>query len=189
MASHQGASSSVSDMEKCIIVAVADNMAIGKGNDLPWHLPADLKFFKKTTIGCPVIMGRATYLSIGRPLPKRQNIVLSRSAGPIEGVTVVRSLEEAYAAAEGAERCFVIGGASIYKAAMNDMDKLYVTHVHTTIEDADAYFPEIDPTVWEKVSVEPMVTDEESGVTMEFTTYIKTNLWNINEKTSEDVSQ
>ena len=160
-------------MEKCLIVAVADNWAIGRKNALPWHLPDDLKYFKRTTASWPVIMGHATYLSIGRPLPHRQNIVLNLGWDPIEGVTCVNSFEEAYAAAEPAEKCFIMGGASVYRAAMPYMDKLYITHVHTVVEDADAFFPQIDPEVWEKESVEPVVTDAESGIQMEFTVYRK----------------
>ena len=135
----------MTNMEKCMIAAVADNGAIGVRGDLPWHISGDLKYFKQVTLGCPVIMGRTTFESLRRPLPGRKNIVLS-SRGPIcEGVCVVRIIEEAYDAAAPAERCFIIGGASVYKLLIGSVDKLYLTRVHTAVEDADAFFPEIDP--------------------------------------------
>ena len=120
-------------MKKCIIVAIADNNAIGKDNALLWHISEDLKFFRSTTVGCPVIMGRKTYESIGRPLPKRLNIIVSRKGYDApEGVVVVDSLEEAFAAASATstlpsvlssevetspQKCFVIGGGQIYAQA------------------------------------------------------------------------
>ena len=160
-------------MKKCIIVAVAENNGIGVKGALPWHLPGDLKYFKETTRGYPVIMGRTTYFSIGRPLPGRLNIVLNLGGDPIEGVSCVYSFEEAYAvaAASGAEQCFIIGGASVYRAALPDMDTLYITHVHTVVEDADTFFPEIDPQVWEEESRSEDVTDPESGVRYAFAVY------------------
>lgn len=159
-------------MEKCIIVAIADNNAIGKDNALLWHISEDLKFFKRTTTGCPVIMGRKTFESIGRPLPKRTNIVVSRGFDAPEGIIVVGSLSEAYTVADGSyERCFVIGGGQIYAQALADADRLIVTHVHTVIEDADTYFPQIDPSVWEVEDRSEMFHDEESGFDFEFVTY------------------
>ena len=161
-------------MEKCIIVAIADNNAIGRNNALLWHISEDLKFFKRTTLGCPVIMGRKTFESIGRPLPKRLNIVVSRGFDAPEGVVAVKSLEEAYAAAEKENpRCFVIGGGQIYAQAMADADRLIVTHVHTVIEDADTFFPAIDPAVWQVADRSEMLRDEESGFDFEFVTYIR----------------
>ena len=170
-------------MEKCIIVAIADNNAIGKNNDLLWHISEDLKFFKRTTMGCPVIMGRKTFESIGRPLPKRHNIVVSRSFDAPEGVVVVGSLEEAYKAAGnsvipdliGNPRCFIMGGGQIYAQAMSDMDRLIVTHVHTVIEDADTFFPPIDPSVWKVENRSEMYHDDESGFDFEFVTYGRVN--------------
>lgn len=182
-------------MEKCIIVAIADNNAIGRDNALLWHISEDLKFFKRTTTGCPVIMGRKTFESIGRPLPKRTNIVVSRGFDAPEGIIVVGSLSEAYtvagssvipdsssvipsassvipsAAEESPSRCFVIGGGQIYAQALADADRLVVTHVHTVIEDADTYFPQIDPSVWEVEERSEMFHDEESGFDFEFVTY------------------
>ena len=107
-------------MEKCLIVAVADDWAIGVKGGLPWHLPEDLKYFKEKTRGFPVIMGRTTYFSLPfRPLKGRKNIVLNLGWDPIpDDVVCVNSFEEAYAAAEGAEKCFIMGGASVYRAAL-----------------------------------------------------------------------
>jgi dihydrofolate reductase len=186
-------------MEKCIIVAIADNNAIGKDNALLWHISEDLKFFKRTTTGCPVIMGRKTFESIGRPLPKRTNIVISRGFTAPEGVIVVPSLSEAYNAIiqdlschsesvsschsepvtschselveESPSRCFIIGGGQIYAQAITDADRLIVTHVHTIIEDADTFFPEIDPSIWQVEERSEMLHDDESGFDFEFVTY------------------
>ena len=162
-------------MKKCIIVAVADNWGIGVKNALPWHLKADLQYFKATTRGYPVIMGRTTYFSIGRPLPGRKNIVLNLGGDPIPEVTCVYSFEEAYAEAAktGADKCFVIGGASVYKAALPDMDLLYITHVHTEVKEADTFFPVIDAAVWERESTSETHTDPETGYSFEFVIYKK----------------
>ena len=135
-------------MKKIIIAAVSDNWAIGKDNKMPWHIPADLYWFKEVTTGHPVIMGSNTYKSIGKPLPNRTNIVISHKY--ISGVVMAHNLKEAYSIAEKIDdQCFIIGGAQIYKSAINDADELYVTHVHTIVEDADTFFPEIDPEKWE----------------------------------------
>ncbi|MBO4427039.1 MAG: dihydrofolate reductase [Bacteroidales bacterium] len=161
-------------MEKCLIVAIADNNGIGIKGQLPWHISEDLQYFKNTTRGYPVIMGRTTYFSLPfRPLKGRKNIVLNLGGDPIPDVECVYSFDEAYAAAEPAEKCFIMGGASVYRAAMPDMDTLYITHVHTVIEDADAFFPEIDPAVWKKVSVSETHTDPETGWKFEFVVYKK----------------
>ncbi len=160
-------------MEKCIIVAVADNNAIGRDNALLWHISDDMKFFRRQTVGCPVIMGRKTFESIGRPLPKRVNIVISRGYSTADEVAVVGSLKEAYEVAEATnlERCYVIGGGQIYAQAMEDADRLVVTHVHTVIEDADTFFPPIDPSVWTVAERSEMFYDEESDFHFEFVTY------------------
>jgi dihydrofolate reductase len=169
-------------MEKCIIVAIADNNAIGRDNALLWHISEDLKFFKRTTSGCPVIMGRKTFESIGRPLPKRTNIVVSRGFDAPEGVVVVPSFEDAYKAASvavdessvvsgGPARCFVIGGGQIYAQAMNDADRLIITHVHTVIEDADTFFPAIDPSIWKVAGRSELLHDDETGYDFEFVEY------------------
>ena len=197
-------------MEKCIIVAIADNNAIGRDNALLWHISEDLKFFKRTTSGCPVIMGRKTFESIGRPLPKRTNIVVSRGFDAPEGVVVVPSLEEAYKVASAVlssssavlssssavlssssavmssssavmssevetspSRSFIIGGGQIYAQAIQDADRLIVTHVHTVIEDADTFFPEIDPSVWKVDGRSELFHDEETGYGFEFVEYVR----------------
>ena len=163
-------------MKKCLIVAIADDNAIGVKGSLPWHLPEDLKYFKAVTSGYPVIMGRTTYFSLPfRPLKGRKNIVLNQGGDPIEGVTCVYSFDEAYREAEaaGCDKCFVIGGASVYRAALPDMDRLYITHVHTTVPEADTFFPEIDPCVWKRESTSPTIKDAETGVEYEFVAYKK----------------
>ena len=168
-------------------MAIADNRAIGVKGDLPWHISEDLKYFKELTRGYPVIMGRTTYFSLPfRPLKGRKNIVLNLGGDPIPEVTCVYSFEEAYAAAEGAEKCFIMGGASVYRAAIDDMDTLYITHVHTTIEDADVFFPVIDTCIWEEVSASETHVDEKTGYEFKFVVYKKR--WR-NEKSLEAGSQ
>ena len=162
-------------MEKCIIVAISDNNAIGKDNDLLWHISADMKFFRRQTLGSPVIMGRKTFESIGRALPGRVNIVISRGFETGEDVEVVGSLEEAFATAESTnlEKCFVMGGGQIYAQAFEIADKLIVTHVHTIIEDADTFFPSIDSSVWTVAQRSELFSDEETGYTFEFVEYVR----------------
>ena len=162
-------------MQKNIIVAISDNNAIGKNNELLWHISEDLRFFRRTTLGWPVIMGRKTFESIGRALPGRVNVVISRGFTTGEDVEVVGSLEEAFAIAESTnlEKCFVMGGGQIYAQALEQADRLVVTHVHTVIEDADTFFPPIDPEVWEVVQRSELFTDEETGYTFEFVEYLK----------------
>lgn len=137
-----------------LIAAVAKNGVIGAGNALPWRLSSDLKRFKSITMGKPVIMGRKTYESIGKPLPGRTNIVLSRTAGfAPEGVIVAANLDDALAEAEdnvqgsGDKEIFVIGGGSVYREAISGADRLYITHVEATVE-GDTHFPPIDPRIW-----------------------------------------
>lgn len=165
-------------MEKCLIVAIADDHAIGVKGGLPWHLSEDLKYFKRMTQGCPVIMGRTTYFSLPfHPLKGRKNIVLNLGGDPIPEATCVYSFDEAFAEAETeqSEKFFVMGGASVYKAAINMMDKLYITHVHTTVPGADAFFPEIDPEIWQVESKSETFTDEETGYRFEFVVYSRKN--------------
>jgi dihydrofolate reductase len=135
-------------MNISVIVAIANNMAIGKDNDLIWHISEDLKRFKSITSGNTIIMGRKTYESIGRPLPKRRNIVISRNKDLcIEGVEIVNSLDEALILSETDGEVFIIGGGAIYKEAMPLANKLYLTKVNITPE-ADVYFPEINYSEW-----------------------------------------
>ena len=184
-------------MEKSLIVAIADNNAIGRKNALLWNLPGDMKYFRQQTTGNAVIMGWMTFQSIGRPLPRRHNIVISLFPWPEapEEVTVVKSLEEAFAAAEMAgqaghdeggspsagdrhsrldresPKAFVIGGAYTYAEAVEVVDTMYITHVHDAPGDADAFFPEIDPRVWKEESRSELQTDPETGITFEFVVY------------------
>ena len=151
-----------------IIVAMARNRVIGKNNRLPWHLPADLKHFKETTMGHPIIMGRKTYESIGRPLPGRTNIVVTRNPEfRAEGCTVVHSLEEALRAAEEAEEVFVIGGATLYREALPIANRIYLTLVEADIE-GDTLFPEIDSDSWEEVHCETHPSDERNPYAYSF---------------------
>ncbi len=139
-------------MKVSLIVAMADNNVIGVDNQLPWHLPADLKYFKSVTMGKPIIMGRKTFESIGRPLPGRQNIVITRNTEwSADGVTVVKSTGAAVAAASGAEEVMVIGGAEIYRAMLPLVGKLYVTEVSLSVE-GDAFFPDIEVEQWQETS-------------------------------------
>lgn len=158
-------------MEKCLIVAAADNNAIGVRGDLPWHISEDLKYFKKVTLGYPVIMGRTTYESIGRPLPGRKNIVLTSRSEIHPALCCVSSIQEAYAAAEPSDKCFIIGGASVYAVVVNSVDRIYLTRVHTIIEDADAFFPELDYSIWELESKSETFVDEKTGIEFEFLVY------------------
>lgn len=150
------------------------NNAIGKDGTLPWHISGDLKYFKRTTAQYPVIMGRKTYESLPfRPLKGRLNIVLSRGGADIPGALCVGSLDEAYAAAGDASKCFVIGGASVYEAAMDSVDTMYVTMVHTEVAGADSYFPEIDTLVWNKIRQSDTFKDGDGMPEYEFAVYAR----------------
>ncbi|MGI4738154.1 MAG: dihydrofolate reductase [Janthinobacterium lividum] len=136
-----------------LIVAAAENGVIGRQGHLPWHLPADLQHFKTHTLGHPVVMGRRTFESIGRPLPGRANIVLtSTPAWPVpEGVLLAHSLPDALALAAtqpGGEEVCIIGGGEVYRQALPAADVVYLTEVHTTVPDGDAFFPTLSPTDW-----------------------------------------
>ena len=141
-----------------LIVAVADGNAIGKENKLLWHISEDLKYFRKVTTGHPVIMGRKTYESIGRPLPGRRNIVVTRS-GCVKGeiknpdtttLECATSIEDAIKIAKGEGEFFVIGGGELYNQTYKDADKLYITHIYSSIEGADTFFPTITISVRER---------------------------------------
>jgi len=141
-----------------IVVAVADNGVIGRGNTLPWQLPDDLQHFKRTTLGRPIIMGRKTFESIGRPLPGRLNIILTRDeAWRVEGVTVAHSMEEAIDIAEGqalidgADSVMVIGGAEVYRQAMPFASRAFLTRVHGNVS-GDAYFDLTELASWREVT-------------------------------------
>ena len=167
-------------MEKIMIAAVADDLAIGRDNALLWHISADMKYFRRTTMGCPVIMGFRTWESIGRPLPGRLNIVITRHHFDApDTVLQVPDVATAFAEAEkhlsaagpAPEKCFIMGGAKTYERSMQYADALYITYVHTTVPDADAFFPAIDPAIWEKTSDTDIETDPENGLGYSFAVY------------------
>jgi dihydrofolate reductase len=138
---------------RSLVVAVARNGVIGRANQLPWHLPAELAHFKRVTMGHPVVMGRRTFQSIGRPLPGRLNIVVSRNLElEAPGCTVVPSLEAAWKAADGAQETCVIGGTTLFREALPIADRIYLTEVEAEVP-GDTYFPELDRREWvEKAS-------------------------------------
>lgn len=150
------------------VVAVSDNDVIGRDNALPWRLPADLAYFKRVTLGKPVLMGRRTFESIGRPLPGRRNIVLTRSGFQAPGVDSVRTLEEAMALVPAEPEMMVIGGADIFRLAMPRMDRIHLTRVHCTVE-GDIRMPEIPAGQWREVSREEHPADERNPYPMSFT--------------------
>lgn len=163
-------------MPLSIVVATSLNHAIGKHNQLLWHLPADLKFFKSTTMGCPVIMGRKTFQSIGKVLPGRKNIVITRdpmfNANKQFAIDVVTSIEEAIAKTQNDKEVFVIGGGEIYQHAIHLVDVIYKTLVHTVIE-GDTYFPEIDLAKFELVWEEKHLADEKNKFDYTFQKYTR----------------
>lgn len=164
--------------KRAIIAAVADDSAIGRGNALPWHIREDLRFFKHTTTGNAIIMGWNTFLSIGgRPLPNRKNIVISSHSetAPINGVIMVGSLGKAFEKVAADETAYVIGGAKTYGKAMECVDTLYITAVHTTIPDADAFFPEISLDIWAVAERSETKVDPECGLAYEFIVYKRKN--------------
>jgi dihydrofolate reductase len=154
-----------------IIVAMSSNHVIGANNTLPWHLTEDLKYFKSLTTGHTIIMGRKTYQSIGRPLPHRRNIVISRNTETsYEGAEVVHSIEEAFSISKNDKEVFVIGGADIYKQALNQVDHLYITEIKKSFS-GDAFFPEIDKSKWSEISREDHATED--GLEFSFVSYQK----------------
>lgn len=158
-----------------IIAAIANNNALGKDNDLIWHLPADLKRFKKVTSGHHILMGRNTFESIGRPLPNRTTVVITRNKNyKAKGCIVVDSIEKAIEVARSDEHIYIIGGAQVYKQAMtsNLVDKLDITQVHHSF-DADVYFPEIDAEIWKENSREDFSADEKNKYKYSFISYKK----------------
>ncbi|MDR5743614.1 dihydrofolate reductase [Caballeronia sp. LZ029] len=153
-----------------LIVARARNGVIGRDNQLPWRLPEDLAFFKRTTMGAPIIMGRKTHESIGRPLPGRRNIVISRDGTRrYEGCDVVTSLEAALAL-EPAKEAFLIGGAQLYRDAIARADKMIVTEIDADF-DGDTRFPAPDPELWREVSREPHRAAAPNDFAFAFVTY------------------
>ncbi|EAQ40751.1 dihydrofolate reductase [Polaribacter sp. MED152] len=158
-----------------IIAAIAKNNALGKNNDLIWHLPADLKRFKKVTTGHHILMGRNTFESIGRPLPNRITIIITKNEEYVqEGCLIANSVEQALEMAHDDDQIFIIGGAQVYEYAMKHdfADALDITLVHHEFE-ADVYFPEIDPTVWRRVEREDFIADEKNKFDYSFIRYKK----------------
>lgn len=156
-----------------LVAAHAQNGVIGRDGDMPWRLPSDLKHFKAATLGTPVVMGRKTYLSIGKPLPGRANIVVSRSGFAAEGVETVDSLDAAldlarsHARFSGADRVSVIGGGQIYAASIDRADELLLTEVEAEI-DGDTVFPGIDSSLWKRISLSDPVKSEKDSHSVRF---------------------
>ena len=158
-----------------LIVAASENNVIGKDNDIPWRLPDDWKNFKATTMGCPLIMGRKTFVSIGRPLPGRRNIIVTRQKDvKFEGCDVVGSLEEAIALAksDAPREVFIGGGEEIYRQALPLADRVYLTRVHTVI-DGTVHFPELGDE-WKEVSRQEHPADEKHPYAFTFLTFERT---------------
>ncbi len=153
-----------------IVVAIAENHAIGKDNKLLWHLPNDLKHFKEITTGHTIIMGRKTYESVGKPLPNRRNIIVTRQNITIEGCEAVNSIEAALALCADDAEAFIVGGAEIYKQAMKLTDRIYLTVVHQKFE-ADSFFPEISKPEWKEVYREDHEPDNKNAIPYSFITF------------------
>jgi dihydrofolate reductase len=154
-----------------IIAAIAQNNALGKDNKLIWHLPADLKRFKQVTLHHHIIMGRKTFESLGKPLPNRTTIIITRNKNyNAKGCLVVNSLEKAIEAAKSDANPYILGGAEIYAQAIKIADKLDITYVHHTFE-ADAFFPEINTDIWEEVYRKDLKADEKNKYNYSFVTY------------------
>ncbi|RFU65453.1 dihydrofolate reductase [Peribacillus glennii] len=152
-----------------LLFAMDENRVIGKDNKLPWHLPADLNYFKNVTMGHPIVMGRKTFESIGRVLPGRENIVVTRNADfKLEGVTVLHSVDEVIKLADSSDReIFVIGGAEIFKGILPQTDRLYITEIHHEFQ-GDTYFPAINEAEWEQLSSTPGIVDEKNRYPHDF---------------------
>lgn len=152
-----------------LIVAMARNRVIGIENRLPWHLPEDLKHFKNLTMGHHIIMGRKTYESIGRPLPGRTTVIVSRDPGyTMAGCLVAHSLDAAVRMSEGDDEVFFVGGSSLYEQAMPLAERLYITEIQADYE-GDAHFPEIDRTVWHETARQQQVS--QAGLGYDFVSY------------------
>lgn len=160
-------------MKIALIVALDENRLIGKDNDLPWKLSADLQYFKRVTMGKPLVMGRNTHESIGRPLPGRKNIIITKNINyQAEGCEVVNSLDAAMVACGDVEEVIVMGGASLYKQMLQRADRLYLTLVHAELE-GDTWFPEWNEAQWQLVSREDHVSDEKNDYDYSFLVYEK----------------
>lgn len=155
------------------VVAYGKNYEIGANNDIPWgrSMPTDMRHFKLLTYNQAVIMGYKTLESMKRPLPDRQNIVISRAAMEIEGATVVTSLADAYDTVEPGREAWVIGGGQIFQLAMDSLDRIYATEVDGDFPDADVFFPAIDKTKWREISREHHEASERNAYAFDFVTY------------------
>jgi dihydrofolate reductase len=153
-----------------LIVAYDRNRGIGKNNKLPWHLPAELAHFKRTTMGKPIVMGRRTFDSIGRPLPGRRNVVISRAPLGIPGVESFRSLDEALQACAKEPEVMVIGGAQLFAWAMPLAERIWATEIDADY-DVDTWFPRLDETAWREVSREHRAADARTPHAMDFVVY------------------
>ncbi|HWK75414.1 MAG TPA: dihydrofolate reductase [Povalibacter sp.] len=157
-------------MTLSIVVAVAENGVIGHGNALPWRLPDDLRRFKELTLGKPIVMGRKTHDSIGRALPGRTNIVVSRQAGlSVPGCLVVGSVAQALAAAGDVPEVVLIGGAELYRAALPAVDTIHLTRVHAAVP-GDTFFPALDPAQWRETTVGTHPADERHAYAFSYLT-------------------
>ena len=154
-----------------IIVAIADNLAIGRNNQLLWHISEDLKRFKEITNGHSVIMGLKTFHSLPKLLPNRRNIVIDFEDITIEGAEVVHSIEEAVEIVKDEKEAFIIGGGQIYRQFLPLANKLYLTFVHTTVEDADTFFPEINFNEWRETLREEHPANEKCPYSYSFVNY------------------
>ena len=156
-----------------LIAAIGKNNELGKGNELLWSMPADMKHFKETTSGHPVIMGRKTYESIGKALPNRRNIIITRNESySAEGIEISHSLEKALRQAQDKQEVFIIGGAEIYTQAMPYADKLYITHIDAEDKKADSFFPPIEKE-WRETSREEHKADKKNPYDYTFVVYEK----------------
>lgn len=157
------------------ITAVSQNNVIGLNNDLPWHLPADMKFFKNTTMGHAVVMGRKTYESFGKALPGRTNIVITHQKGyTLPDATIVYSLEEAIEKAKAIEQqeIFILGGAQIFQQSIPLLNRIYLTRIYHNF-DGDTFFPTINPEEWKLIKIEPHDSDEKNQYEYAFQTWEK----------------
>lgn len=159
----------IETMKLSLIAAMDANRLIGRNDALPWHLPADMQWFRRQTMGKPILMGRKTFDSIGKPLPGRTNLVLSRQPGlKIEGCTVVQSIEAAMKAVPDTEEVMVIGGTQIYASLLSRADRLYLTHIQAAFE-GDAWFPAYDESQWQERFSEAHGADEKNPYDYRFT--------------------
>lgn len=155
------------------LLAMDKNHVIGKDNDLPWHLPADLAYFKQTTWGHPIVMGRKTHEAIGKALPGRRNIIVTRnSTYAAEGCEVIHSITEAFQLLDTNKEAFVIGGAQLFSAFLPYADRLYITYIHESF-DGDTYFPEIAENKWIKISDKKGTKDVKNPYAFSFLIYEK----------------